>query len=86
MLVKNVMHVPVLTIQSDATLRQAAERMVEYGVNGLPVLDAGGYVVGIIGLKDILRAHFRVSPKRACPVRRALTNCCGTQRLRASSA
>ncbi|MBI4675447.1 MAG: CBS domain-containing protein [Chloroflexi bacterium] len=58
MLVKEIMHIPVVTIQPDDTLRQAAERMVEYGVNGLPVIDAQGYVIGIIGLKDILRAPF----------------------------
>lgn len=58
MLIKEIMRVPVVTIEPDATLRQAAERMIEYGVNGLPVVDTQGYVIGILGLKDILRAPF----------------------------
>jgi CBS domain-containing protein len=56
MLVSQVMRTPVVTISPEATLREAAECMLEHGVNGLPVVDATQYVVGIIGLKDILRA------------------------------
>jgi CBS domain-containing protein len=56
MLVKDVMESPVITIHPEATLRQAAERMLEHGINGLPVVDDEECVVGIIGLKDILRA------------------------------
>jgi len=56
MLVKEIMQSPVITIRPTATLREAAELMLEHGINGLPVVDDQAYVVGIIGLKDILRA------------------------------
>lgn len=56
MLVKEVMQIHVVTIHPEATLREAAQRMLEHGVNGLPVVDQEQQVIGIIGLKDILRA------------------------------
>ena len=56
MLVKEIMQSPAFTIRPDATLRQAAELMLEHNINGLPVVDDARRVVGIIGLKDILRA------------------------------
>jgi CBS domain-containing protein len=56
MLVKEIMRSTVVTIRPDATLRQAAELMLEHNINGLPVVDDARRVVGIIGLKDILRA------------------------------
>jgi len=56
MLVKEVMQSSVITIQAGATLREAAEAMMDHGVNALPVADEQQRVIGIIGLKDILRA------------------------------
>ena len=56
MLIKEIMQSPVFTIHAEATLREAAELMLEHGVNGLPVVDAQQRVSGIIGLKDVLRA------------------------------
>ncbi|CAG0945084.1 A-adding tRNA nucleotidyltransferase [Anaerolineae bacterium] len=56
MLVKEIMQSLVFTIPPEATLRQAAELMLEQGINGMPVVDNQGHVVGVIGLKDILRA------------------------------
>lgn len=56
MFVKDVMTPQVVTIHADGTLREAAERMLEHGINGLPVVDDEERLVGVIGLKDILRA------------------------------
>ena len=56
MLVKEIMQSPIITIRPTATLREAAELMLAHGINGLPVVNEQAYVVGIIGLKDILRA------------------------------
>ena len=56
MLVKEIMQSPVIIIHAKATLREAAELMLAHSVNGLPVVDAQQRVIGIIGLKDILRA------------------------------
>ena len=55
MLVKDIMKSLVITIHPEATLQEAAERMLEHGINGLPVVDDQERVVGVIGLKDILR-------------------------------
>ena len=52
--VREVMTYDPVTIQSEDTIQDAAERMLEYQVSGLPVLD-GGRLVGIITEKDIFR-------------------------------
>ncbi len=41
------------TIGTDATLAEAARTMLEYRVSGLPVVDEGMHVVGIITESDI---------------------------------
>ncbi len=56
MLIKEIMQSPVITIHAEATLHEAAELMLDHGVNGLPVVDEQQHVIGVIGLKDILRA------------------------------
>ena len=52
--VSDVMTYDPITIQSEDTLQDAAERMLEYQVSGLPVLD-GRRLVGIITGSDIFR-------------------------------
>jgi acetoin utilization protein AcuB len=52
--VRDVMTYDPVTIQSEDTLQDAAERMLEYQVSGLPVLD-GGRLVGIITESDVFR-------------------------------
>ena len=51
----DVMNHNVLTIEGDATVRRAAEVMLEHNVNGLPVLSPGGKLIGLVGIKDVLR-------------------------------
>ena len=52
--VSEVMTFDPVIIQSEDTIQDAAERMLEYQVSGLPVLD-GRRLVGIITEKDIFR-------------------------------
>lgn len=52
--VREVMSYDPVTIQSEDTIQDAAERMLEYQVSGLPVLD-GYTLVGMITEKDIFR-------------------------------
>jgi acetoin utilization protein AcuB len=52
--VSDVMTYDPVTVQSEDTLQDAAERMLEYQVSGLPVLD-GRRLVGIITESDIFR-------------------------------
>ena len=50
---KEVMTVNVLTTSQDATLVDIAHLMIEDRISGLPVLDKGGKVVGVITATDL---------------------------------
>jgi acetoin utilization protein AcuB len=52
--VGKVMHKPVLTVRSDATIAEAASLMLEHKIAGLPVVE-GGKIVGIVTESDIFR-------------------------------
>jgi len=45
-----------VTISPQATLAEAQEQLERLGVNGLPVVDAGGAFVGIVTTMDVMRA------------------------------
>jgi len=45
----------VITIPNDATVRDAARLMLQDGLSGLPVVDHGGRLVGIVTEGDLLR-------------------------------
>ena len=53
----DIMSSPPVTVQEDATVLEVAERMATEGINRVPVLDAGGVVVGIVSRADLVRAH-----------------------------
>jgi CBS domain-containing protein len=56
----------VITIGSDAPLKEAARRMVEAGISGLPVADDSGNLIGIITEADFVKKEAnRRSKKRA---------------------
>jgi CBS domain-containing protein len=56
----------VITIGSDAPLKEAARRMVEAGISGLPVTDDSGNLVGIITEADFVKKEAnRRAKKRA---------------------
>ena len=57
--VSEVMAKPVITVQADEPLEEAALLMEEYKVGGLPVLE-GDRLVGIITITDVLRAFIEV--------------------------
>jgi CBS domain-containing protein len=59
MLAEELMEDTIFSVRPDATLEDAAQRMLECQVNALPVLDDDGSVVGVIGIKDVLRAPAR---------------------------
>jgi CBS domain-containing protein len=54
MKVKDVMTTDVLTVRTDTALKEAAALMAERGISGLPVVDLGGQVVGVLSEGDIL--------------------------------
>ena len=51
----DVMTLGAATIRSDASVPEAARLMLQYNISGLPVVDAAGYLVGIITEGDFLR-------------------------------
>jgi CBS domain-containing protein len=53
----------VVTARPKMSLSEAAASMYEHGINGLPVVDEDSRVVGVIGIKDILRVPFRSEPR-----------------------
>lgn len=69
--VEDAMSPTVLTIGAEASVREAAERMLTHRVGCLPVVD-GGKLVGIITTSDLLRAIVDASgaPTSAEPERR----------------
>lgn len=54
--VSEMMARPVITAQDSEYMEDAALRMQEHGVGGLPVLNAAGQMTGIITITDVLRA------------------------------
>lgn len=52
---EQIMTAPVLTIREDTTVMQAWQRLKSAGVRHLPVLNAGGRLVGILSERDLLR-------------------------------
>jgi CBS domain-containing protein len=66
MKVRDVMTTNVFTAQADLPLKQVANRMLEYGISGMPIVDGDGGVVGVLSETDIL---FK---ERTAPVREGL--------------
>ena len=59
--VKEIMSRDLITVSQDDTVEEAAQLMLEHTISGLPVVDAGGSLVGIITQSDILRALLHIS-------------------------
>ncbi len=55
MKVQDVMSRNVFTIRRDATIQEAARAMLEHRVSGLPVVENGGTVIGMLTEGDLLR-------------------------------
>jgi len=53
--VETVMSSPVVTIQGDHTVDEAAGIMLKKGISGMPVVTGKGYIEGIITKSDIFR-------------------------------
>jgi CBS domain-containing protein len=52
---KDVMTANVVTVSPDHSVGHAARIMLEYRISGLPVVDDGGHLVGIVSEGDFLR-------------------------------
>jgi CBS domain-containing protein len=57
MKLRDLMTRDVITIGPDASLKEAARRMIEAGISGLPVTEADGSLVGIVTEADFVRTE-----------------------------
>jgi len=72
MLVREIMTSPAYSVLEGALLEDALNLMASSKVTGLPVVDGGGRVVGIISEADLLRTDLEPDPRaHARPSRQA---------------
>lgn len=55
MKIKDIMRTPVISVNENASLREAAALLSSSRVNGLPVVNSAGDMVGIITEHDIIK-------------------------------
>jgi CBS domain-containing protein len=67
---EEAMTAPPITIGRDEHVSEAARRMVENGVNRLPVVGEGGRVVGIVTRADLVRVFSRSDQEIAREIER----------------
>jgi CBS domain-containing protein len=66
--VADFMSADVVSVDTDAALREVIETMLEQRIGALPVLDGEGNVAGIISYTDVLRATLsQLEPQREAP-------------------
>jgi acetoin utilization protein AcuB len=59
--VREIMTRNPLSVNENDTVERAAQVMLEHTISGLPVVDAGGKVVGIITQSDVFRAFMHIT-------------------------
>jgi CBS domain-containing protein len=66
---RQIMTSPVLTVQADTMVREAATLLLENRITAAPVLDAGGELIGIVSEGDLVVDRFGHDPRnRVRPV------------------
>lgn len=55
MLVKEIMTRNVVTVRPNVTIKQLIDILSQHRINGVPVVDGGGDLVGVITRTDLLR-------------------------------
>jgi CBS domain-containing protein len=53
--VSEIMTTDVLTLDADATIREALETLEDYAISGAPVVDGTGKCVGVFSITDLVR-------------------------------
>ena len=57
MLARDIMTTDVVTIAPDLSVEQIAQLLLSCGISGVPVVDAGGGLIGLVSEGDLLRRH-----------------------------
>jgi len=52
--VRDVMTPAVITVTPETTFKETAERLLDYGVSGMPVVDGHGHLVGLVTEADLM--------------------------------
>jgi CBS domain-containing protein len=52
---RDIMVMPLIVVQSNDTLYDAASQMLECGVRHMPVADTDGHYSGVVSIRDVLR-------------------------------
>ena len=65
--VRDIMRTAVVTAHPDQTVRELTRLLSEHGISGVPVVDDGGAVLGVVSSSDV-RTSDRATPR----TRRAL--------------
>lgn len=87
MQVKDLMTPDVVTVAPETTLKEVANILVEHSIGGVPVVAAGGKVVGVVSESDILWKELRSLPDSTGFVDRLLESAYGDdKRARATTA
>jgi CBS domain-containing protein len=68
MKVQEVMVRDVLTVTGETPVHRVAALMVERDVSGIPVVDAQGRLLGLVGELDLVLRHTRLEPPAFFPV------------------
>lgn len=62
MIVRDIMSSPVVTVTADASIQAVAQLMRDRHISGVPVVDNGGRLIGIVTEVDLIAQH---APARA---------------------
>ncbi|RMF82075.1 MAG: CBS domain-containing protein, partial [Nitrospirae bacterium] len=54
---RDIMQTEVVTCTPETPLAELARQMLDRGVSGVPVVDTGGRVVGVVTENDIIESH-----------------------------
>ncbi len=69
---QDIMRTDIVTIAPDRTLREAVQTLLEHRISGLPVVEQGGRLLGIISEFALLAIAYD-PPSRNMPVREHMT-------------
>lgn len=60
---KDAMTSPAITVNQDASLREAGDVLARHGISALPVIDDEGQLVGILSQMDLIRFNTAERPR-----------------------
>jgi CBS domain-containing protein len=62
--IERLMHTPVLSLQPNVTIGEAAARMTEAGVHAVPIVDEDQRVIGIVTTGDVIHSLLHGPPRK----------------------